>query len=57
MSDRPFDPRIRDLAARALTLAHYDVAKAIEILRDWTDLSFETALAALEEVAGIDHGK
>ena len=42
------DPRIHDLAEQALTLSRNDVVSAVEILREWTDLGFDAAFAAID---------
>jgi hypothetical protein len=42
--------RIRTLAEHAWTLSHSDMVRAVEILREWTGLSFDAAFEAIEEV-------
>jgi hypothetical protein len=44
------NPRIRDLAERAWALSSSDFVRAVEILREWTGLSFELAFEAIDEV-------
>jgi hypothetical protein len=42
--------RIYELAAQALVLSNNDPVRAVEILREWTGLSFETAFEAIDNV-------
>jgi hypothetical protein len=42
--------RIRELAARALALANNDIAAVARLLCEWSGLSLEFALMAVEEV-------
>jgi hypothetical protein len=42
--------RIYELAAQALELSHNDPVCAVEILREWTGLSFEMAFEAIDHV-------
>jgi hypothetical protein len=42
--------RIRTLAEHAWTLSHSDMVRAVEILREWTGLSFDLAFEAIDEV-------
>jgi hypothetical protein len=46
--------RIRDLAEQALALANNDLVHAVEILRDWTGLSFDAAFAAIDAIVVLD---
>ena len=43
-----------ELAAFALALVNNDIARAVELLRDWTGLSFDAAAMAIDAVAAID---
>jgi hypothetical protein len=47
---RTMNNRIRDLAERALALANNDIAAATRLLCEWSGLSLEFALMAVEEV-------
>jgi hypothetical protein len=49
MIEEPIDPRLRDYAVRAWAFSHNDLSRAVEMLREWTDVSLELALAALKE--------
>jgi hypothetical protein len=49
--------RIRTLAEHAWTLSHSDMVRAVEILREWTGLSFDAAFAAIDAVAAIDEAQ
>jgi hypothetical protein len=42
------------VAERALALSRNDIARAVEILREWTGVSFDTAFALIDEVAALD---
>jgi hypothetical protein len=44
------NPRIRDLAEHAWALSSSDLVRAVEILREWTGLSFDLAFEAIDEV-------
>ena len=46
--------RIYELAAQALELSHNDPVCAVEILREWTGLSFEMAFEAIDNVCPPD---
>jgi hypothetical protein len=41
--------RIRDLAEQAWALSNSDFVRAVEILREWTGLSFDLAFEAIDE--------
>jgi hypothetical protein len=43
--------RIRALAERVLAVSNNDIARAVRILSELTDLSFELAFEAIEEAA------
>jgi hypothetical protein len=42
------DPKIHDLAVDALMFAKGDIAAAVGILREWTDLGHDAAFAAID---------
>jgi hypothetical protein len=42
--------RIRELAEQALPITNNDIACAVEILCEWTGLSFEAAFEAIDHV-------
>jgi hypothetical protein len=44
------NPRIRDLAEHAWALSSSDLVHAVEILCEWTGLSFDLAFEAIDEV-------
>jgi hypothetical protein len=44
------DDRIHNLAELALAVTHNDVARAIDVLCEWTGAPFETALSAVDAV-------
>jgi hypothetical protein len=46
--------RIRELAEQALAITNNDIARAVEILREWTGLSFEMAFEAIDNVCPPD---
>jgi hypothetical protein len=46
--------RIQELAENALAATNNDVAAAVRLLAEWTGLSFERALMAIEEIARLE---
>jgi hypothetical protein len=48
------DDWIHNLAKQVLTLSGNDIARAVEILRELTGMSFDGAFAAIDAVAAID---
>jgi hypothetical protein len=48
------DSRIRDLAEQAWALSRHDPVSAVEILREWTDLGFDAAFAAIDALLPDD---
>jgi hypothetical protein len=48
---------IHDLAEHALALSNNDIVRAVEILRELTGLSFDTAFMLIDEVALIDEAQ
>ena len=46
--------KIRDLAEQAWALSNNDFVGAVEILREWTGMSFDGAFAAIDAVTVID---
>jgi hypothetical protein len=46
--------RIYVLAEQALAITNNDIARAVEILREWTGLSFEMAFEAIDNVCPPD---
>jgi hypothetical protein len=46
--------RVRELAALALGMAHNDIAAAARLLSEWSGLSLDYAIVAIDELIMLD---